>query len=205
MSPTELEKKEVKFTNGGCTIYSLIGAIYVLQPDMDKGDVNEKINELINIPLNESTLYEVAKENELPPVLFLDSGGTRVMDWINAGKGDILSEYINTKLYELGFKIAVSFEETNRDNRYEQYMDILNSGKAIIAPCTINMKNNFKANHHIALVGIQDEIQLMDPNREWGMADINVLRDMLRDKREIGYGQDSICFNNDPLIVVERL
>ncbi len=114
-------------------------------------------------------------------------------------------ENVNVKLKELDLGVSVRLEEVKGENMYESYMDILNSGKAIVASCRI--KEEEEKLHHIALVkNVNDEIVLMDSNTRLGRANTNILKDMLNDGREIEYlGGSSIRFDDSPIIVVEKV
>jgi hypothetical protein len=114
-------------------------------------------------------------------------------------------EDLNSKLKESDVGVSLRAKDIIEGNRFEEYMNVLNSGRAIIASCTLHNDKEEKV-HYIALAKAHDEIVMMDPNTKLGYANRDILKDMLNEGMEIEYlGYGNISFNDSSIIVVEKV
>ncbi len=189
-----------------CTLYSLANAIHILNKDLTKEKIFSKIQELTSIPFHKTPLFDIAKEKNLKaPINTSSEGGANIIQWIKSEEGNTLLKFVNPYLKDLN--IQVSFAQTEND-KYQQYIDILNSGEAILVPCTVEEENGERYKHHITLFkGTEENFNVIDINISEVLQYSNdELKTILDEERKIQYKPNAtIEVNNDPLIIISKV
>ncbi len=199
-----LEKKAITATNG-CSIYALAAAIVTLCPELTEEEFYGKVNALISPEIQDTTLGTIAAANDLPPILYFDSGGTTVIKWINKGFGYSLMEYLNDQFATLGLQVSISFR-----HRIERdaggILQSVRDGSVIMLPSVV-LEDGDEINHHIALVYQNGKYLIADINNPITEASETILTQLLSDSSDsINYGPDSvISIREDPLLVLNKI
>ncbi|HVX92863.1 MAG TPA: hypothetical protein VHA74_01985 [Candidatus Dojkabacteria bacterium] len=207
LDPQRLVESQALTKQNGCTIFALTGAIAVLESELTEEDLSRTMKSIISVPVEETPLYPIAKEKNLPAPLLVDSGSVTAIKWIKEGEGRALMNYLNDKFSRL--KLDVSIDFLLRGNfSPENILDIVKNGGVVLLPCSIFENKTFYANHHIALAMVDGDLCYIDVNEPLTRVESSLIKEMLANseiKVPYALGKDTeISVNTDPIIYLTK-
>ncbi len=202
--PWELKEKGALTETNGCTIYAIAGAIAILEPDKSFEEIATAMKSLISVPIDETPLYPIAVEHNLPAPLLLVNGATTDTQWIEEGHGDILMDYINKRFIELGVNLEISYKKFE-DLTNEQWLEECKQGKVLIPHFQV-IKGDKETGHSISVGYVENELCVLDINQPLAQIPEQLFIDMFNDSNlKIPYLKDgTLAVNRLPILILSK-